>query len=377
MRESSKARRPSFIVSIFLLCCFCRAFGQEHDAASKKTSWRFAVSGDSRNCGDVVMPAIASKVRQDGVSFYWHLGDFRAIYDFDEDYRQLNPKSTIIDYENKAWPDFIQQQLQPFRDLPVYLGLGNHETISPKTRADAIQQFADWFETPLLKEQRLNDDPSDHRLKAYYHWIIKGVDFITLDNSTDDQFDDAQMKWFNAEIDRAEHNPEIRTVVLGMHKALPDSLSTGHSMNESAQGSNSGRAVYQRMLELKEKHQKNVYVLASHSHFYLEDIYNTACRKPNPQTILPGWIVGTAGAVRYRLPDGIEKSPKAVLDTYGYLLAEVAPDATISFRFRRIEQNDVPPDTITRYGDALVTSCFTGNQSSYVPAGPPQPPRCP
>jgi hypothetical protein len=25
--------------------------------------WHFAVSGDSRNCGDVVMPAIAEKVR--------------------------------------------------------------------------------------------------------------------------------------------------------------------------------------------------------------------------------------------------------------------------------------------------------------------------
>src|SRR5579862_3364204 len=47
--------------------------------------WYFAVSGDSRNCGDVVMPAIAAGVIQSGASFYWHLGDFRAIYEFDED----------------------------------------------------------------------------------------------------------------------------------------------------------------------------------------------------------------------------------------------------------------------------------------------------
>src|ERR1700688_178008 len=54
-------------------------------SAASVTPWRFAVSGDSRNCGDVVMPAIAAGVARDQPSFYWHLGDFRAIYAFDED----------------------------------------------------------------------------------------------------------------------------------------------------------------------------------------------------------------------------------------------------------------------------------------------------
>jgi len=31
-------------------------------AQSPSPSWTFAVSGDSRNCGDFVMPAIAAKV---------------------------------------------------------------------------------------------------------------------------------------------------------------------------------------------------------------------------------------------------------------------------------------------------------------------------
>jgi len=48
-------------------------------------TWKFAVSGDSRNCGDIVMPAIASGVLAAHAEFYWHLGDFRAIYAFDED----------------------------------------------------------------------------------------------------------------------------------------------------------------------------------------------------------------------------------------------------------------------------------------------------
>src|SRR6202040_2040010 len=73
--------------------------------------WKFAVSGDSRNCGDIVMPSIASSVLKSGASFYWHMGDFRAIYDFDEDLvpppglHLDTPHLTISDYLAKAWPD--------------------------------------------------------------------------------------------------------------------------------------------------------------------------------------------------------------------------------------------------------------------------------
>jgi hypothetical protein len=324
------------------------------------------------------MPAIARKVRDDGALFYWHLGDFRAIYDFDEDFRQVNPKSGISGYEDAAWPDFIQQQLAPFGDLPVHLALGNHETISPKTRIDATQQFADWFDDPEIKAQRLKDDPADHLLKTYYHWTRNGVDFITLDNSTNDQFDDAQQKWFKEEMQRVAKNPEILTVVVGLHKAFPDSLSTGHSMNDSVQGIASGRAVYKQLLDLRTQTHKNVYVLASHSHFYLEDVYNTACRRQHSDTILPGWIVGTAGAVRYRLPDGISTSPKAHTDVYGYLLGEVAQDGTISFQFKPVEVKDVPAEIMSRYSERfVVNTCFEGNKSSYQAEGPPLPPNCP
>jgi hypothetical protein len=47
--------------------------------------WHFVVSGESRNCGDLIMPAIAKGSFRDQAPFYWHLGDFRAIYEYDED----------------------------------------------------------------------------------------------------------------------------------------------------------------------------------------------------------------------------------------------------------------------------------------------------
>jgi Calcineurin-like phosphoesterase len=340
-------------------------------------AWSFAVSGDSRNCGDVVMPAIAEKVRSKGAAFYWHLGDFRAIYDFDQDFKALHPNASIQGYEGNAWPDFIDKQLKRFGDLPVYLGLGNHETISPRTRAEAIQQFADWLDTPELRTQRLRDDPGDHLVKFYYHWIRGAVDFVNLDNASEDQFDDDQMDWISGELDRDAKNPEIRSVVVGMHEALPDSIGAGHSMNESAQGTETGRKVYQELVAFRNQTHKNVYVLASHSHFFMDNVYNTACRRDHPADVLPGWIVGTAGAVRYRLPADVSGSTEHRTDVYGYLLGTVLADGSVRFEFKEIKESDITESTRKDYKDEVIHSCFVDNSSKYVPEGPVQPPHCP
>ena len=341
-------------------------FGQSRD------TWSFAVSGDSRNCGDVVMPAIAAGVRADGVKFYWHLGDFRASYDFDQDllaapeYRGKHP--TISDYQRIEWDDFIAHQLDPFGDTPVFLAIGNHELVPPKMRADYLQQFADWLDTPVIRAQRLSDDPRDHKLRTYYHWIHNGVDFISLDNASLDQFDDGQVAWIERALARDESDSSVRTVVVGMHDALPDSISTGHGMNESAQMERSGRRVYQDLLAFRSKTKKHVYVLASHSHFFIEDAYSDACHS-SPETLLPGWIVGTAGAVRYRLPNNLGGAKVAKTDVYGYLLGAVQPSGEIKFQFREITRDKVPQAVNERYGDQ-VQACFTENKSTYTPAGP-------
>jgi hypothetical protein len=61
------------------------------------------------------------------------------------------------------------------------LGIGNHETIPPKTRDEFVVTFADWLNSPEIREQRLKDDPHDHKVRTYYHWIRDGVDFVNLD----------------------------------------------------------------------------------------------------------------------------------------------------------------------------------------------------
>ena len=58
------------------------------DKKDAPQTWTFAVSGDSRNCGDVVMPAMAADASKHNVSFYWHLGDLRWITAPDQDFVQ-------------------------------------------------------------------------------------------------------------------------------------------------------------------------------------------------------------------------------------------------------------------------------------------------
>jgi hypothetical protein len=335
--------------------------------------WSFAVSGDSRNCGDIIMPGIALGVRNDQAQFYWHLGDFRATYDIDEDilaapeYR--NQHLAIAEYQRFEWRDFIAQQIEPFGDTPVFLAIGNHELVPPKTRADYIQQFADWLDSPVLRSQRLKDDRHDHQLHTYYHWIQGGVDFVSLDNASKDQFDDEQLAWIERTLTLDETNADVRSVVFGMHGALPDSIPAGHSMNESAQMERSGRRVYQDLLTFRSKTKKNVYVLASHDHFLIEDAYHDSCHSA-PNSVLSGWIVGTAGAERYRLPSDVAGAKQARTDVYGYLLATVQADGAIAFQFKEVKPDGIPSQVRDRYGSKQVQGCFEENKSPYVPAGP-------
>jgi hypothetical protein len=354
-------------IAALVLTAFSPALSSQQKPPADNNTWIFAVSGDSRNCGDIVMPAIAAGVRKDGAVFYWHLGDYRAISNIDEDYRRTHPQASISQYFADAWPDFIQHQVVPFGDLPVFLEIGNHELVPPMSRPQYIAQFADWLDQPVLHRQRLLDNPSNHLLTTYYHWIDRGVDFISMDNASPDMFDSAQMSWFKTVLGKDATNDSVRSVVLGMHAALPDSSSAGHSMNDSPQETVTGRKVYAQLSTFRNTTHKNVYVVASHSHFVMNDAYNTACHKGD---VLPGWIMGSAGAVRYRLPKDRALSTVDKTDVYGYLLGTVAPDGSITFQFREVKRSDVPPSVVKEFSDDQVKWCFEQNKSDYTPANP-------
>jgi hypothetical protein len=336
-------------------------------SAADEKSWTFAVSGDSRNCGDVVMPAIAAGAERSGAAFYWHLGDFRKIYGVDEDIahepeRRGGPL-TLPEYEALAWDDFISSQLNAFGGMPVYLDRGNHETARGRTDAQYLSKFGHWLDQPNLRAQRLLDDPNDSKPHIYYHWIQRGIDFITLDNAIDSHFDAEQMAWFEKTLRADSAMGGVHTIVVGMHEALPESISKSHSMNESESGTQSGEIVYADLLKARKEAHKNVYVLASHSHYYMDGIFNTKYWRGHGG-VLPGWIVGTAGAVRYTLPSHAASARAARTNVYGFLTGTVNPDGQIEFKFHELKESDVPGDVVQRYTPDFVHWCFTENSEA-------------
>lgn len=345
--------------------------------------WVFAVSGDSRNCGDVVMPAIATSVlQQKDVAFYWHLGDFRLMSGIDDDMQRRYGKTlTSADYGRDAWGDFIANQVAPFGSLPVFLGIGNHELAGGKTQADFLSQFAYWLDTPELRAQRLEDSSQDVTPRTFYHWQTRHVDFIYLDNAGKDGFEEAQLKWLEGLLARDQQNADIQSIVVGMHRALPNSYACGHSMNgdgdhPSVAGTASGRRAYLDLVSWKHDSKKLVYVLASHSHFYMEGIFGTDYWK-NPDhggVALPGWIVGTAGAQRYALPREVPPEVlahlKAQTKVAGYLLGTVHSDGSIDFTLKTLNASDVPNAIVKSFGEEFVGACFSDNYDG----GPHAPP---
>jgi hypothetical protein len=341
---------------------------------SQNQSWYFAVSGDSRDCGDLIMPKIAQHIadnRQNApVEFYWHLGDLRALYRRDCDMAmrenssfQCPPKRIEQEdpavrkkYLAEAWPDYISQQIKPFddREVPFYLGIGNHELFGERTRDDFRGEFKKWLTQPVLQKQRASDrekQGTSEKIESkdgdtYYHFVLKGVDIIYLDNANiykaeDPGFSEEQLKWLDRVLKRDEANPQVKTIIVGMHAALPESFSRDHAMDKTCPSFCNGKRAYER-LRLTQSRGKKVYVMASHSHYFEEYIYDTP---ENGGHGLPGWIIGTAGAEQYRTDI-----------KYGYLLVEVTSDGTIHCSFQRVYRDSLPlgAEGITKY-------CFEKN----------------
>jgi len=143
-------------------------------------------------------------------------------------------------------------------------------------------------------------------------------------------------------------------------------------MNDWAQGEQSGRRVYGRLIAARRV--KPVYIFASHSHFYMSNIFDTP-QKQTAGEALPGWIVGTAGAVRYALPEGASRAREKKTDIYGFLVGTVEPDGepagTLRLDFQEIAEKDIPAETVKRYGTEFVHKCFEGNRRQPAPAPSP------
>src|SRR6516225_5427470 len=157
LRHDFKIALRGSLALCLLLCALSSASAQETGPL-----WTFAVSGDSRNCGDFVMPAIAARVKAQKDAFYWHLGDFRWMSSEDEDMAAMQTPGVPMskpEYQQRAWDDFLANQIAAFDPVPVFLGRGNHETVPPMTREGYVKKFSDLLDRPEIEAQRKQDGP--------------------------------------------------------------------------------------------------------------------------------------------------------------------------------------------------------------------------
>jgi len=349
--------RISFLIASSVLIAISAVAQTKNDVA-----WTFAVSGDSRNCGDFVMPAIAASVKAEGDVLYWHLGDFRWISKPDQDLVSMLPPGQQLkaeEYHRMAWDDFLNHQMASFGDLPVFLGRGNHENVPPMTREGYIAKFAAFLNRPEIAAQREADGALAGPIGPWYHWTRNGVDFITLDNASHEEFSDAQLKWLRAILDRdLAPDSGIHTVVAGMHEALPHSTGSEHAMDDWELGERTGDMVYHWFYGAQAA-GKHVYLLASHSHYYSPNIFNTPYWKQYSNRIVPGVIIGTAGAHRYALPKTADKAAQSHI--YGYLQGLVHADGEIEFKLHVLSEDEIIK---TRWPNApldAIHECFVDN----------------
>jgi hypothetical protein len=351
------------LVCLVLILVCLPAWTQPRKAAAPGGgTWHFAVAGDSRNCGDVVVPAIAARARAQGVAFYWHLGDLRWLKNVDEDMvnRKDRPAPSLAQYQESAgWQDFIDNQIGAWGDTPVFLGIGNHETYAGHTREQFLATFGQWADEPAVRDLRLHDDPNDRSPHTYYHWIERGIDFIYLDNATGDQLSEAQMHWLAGALQRAAANPDVKGLLVGSHAALPHSAGRRHAMDEWPLALSTGTEVYKLLLDFKKSTGKPVTLVSSHQHMYIPNLYDTQYWRENGG-VLPGTIVGTAGAHRYSLPPEAGRGSRT--GVYGFLLGTADAAGNVTLEFQEIREADVPAAVKARYAPGFVHWCFTDNR---------------
>ena len=132
-------------------------------------------------------------------------------------------------------------------------------------------------------------------------------------------------------------------------------------MDDWAQGIKSGREVYEALWHAHDSAHKYIYILASHSHFVMANVFRTADWKGKE---LPGWIVGTAGAVRYRLPAEAGPDQKPLTNVYGFLEGTAMRDGSITFGFQSLSLADLLAANQGKQPEPLVRWCFEENSQA-------------
>ena len=106
-----------------------------------------------------------------------------------------------------------------------------------------------------------------------------------------------------------------------------------------------------------------MYILASHSHFYSPNIYDTAYWREH-SGVVAGIIIGSAGARRYVLPSGVDKASKT--NIYGYLQGMVHADGSIEFGLHELSEKDLIESKWPNAPLDAIHDCYVHNTEAGI-----------
>ena len=129
-------------------------------------------------------------------------------------------------------------------------------------------------------------------------------------------------------------------------------------MSESPRGDKSGREAYEALWHAHDAAHKHVYVLASHSHYYMDNIFETADWKDK---VLPAGSSAqpALNAISYRPKLRPRNTPRPMFMATS--IATVAPDGAASFQFQRLSLDDLHAINGSRIPEPLVRWCYENN----------------
>ncbi len=171
---------------------------------------RIIIGGDSRDDSSQVLPWAFREARARAASAFFFLGDMELTPQLDEHFRKALPL---------------------LGSVPFYPTLGNHEVrlfgISSLGHNAAEASFRKRFlDTPITPVHS-----SLPNQVVYGVTLPGGVHLVALDNVSQAGFGKDQLDWLERDLSAARQDPQVKYIIVGMHKPLAKNGKTTHSMD--------------------------------------------------------------------------------------------------------------------------------------------------
>ena len=158
-----------------------------------------------------------------------------------------------------------------------------------------------------------------------------------------------------------------------MHEALPEGIARDHSMSDAPDPKTTGIIAYEALLELRRT--KPVYVLASHSHFVMENVYNTSYWQEHGGVLRAGSSVPPARCATRcrRLRAGRTRAHAGLRLSAGDGASARHVDAGIRFisNSRKWPETPCRPEVTRRFGPSCCVICYQRQRAGLMQADAP------